>query len=273
MVADAQRPAAGAEAAHARFRAALDEIRATGTKGAAVQAFLDGLPRAGGLYVVEGDMLMSETEVVQTYLTRLVAQGNLQPGPELKINLLPSGTVDRYDARHRLLPYAIDRRTFNNQSQFDSVVTYMASATSAWQRACPACGLSFRHISTQDAAPSPRSLNFIVRNFDARGEYIAASFFPHDAPDRRFLNIDPSYYSTTFDKIGVLRHELGHVLGYRHEHIAGIPGCYREDSGWRPLTPYDSRSVMHYFCGGGGTMTLELTATDISGHRLAYKLR
>jgi len=45
---------------------------------------------------------------------------------------------------------------------------------------------------------------------------------------------------------GVFRHELGHVLGLRHEHIRA-PGTFcTEDSSWRGVTAYDSASVMHY---------------------------
>jgi len=271
--ATAQR-AVDAETIRVRYTEALEEIKATGSRGPAVDAFLKSLPRADGLFVVEGDMLMSEAEVIQSYLTTQVAQGQVPPGPELKMNLLPSGELDRYDAKHRTLSYAIARRTFNNQSQFETVLKYFSAATAAWERACPQCGIRFRHVAASDLEPSMRQVNFIVRNFDAKGEYVAASFFPHDAPARRFLNLDPSYYSTTFDKVGVLRHELGHVLGYRHEHIDGIPGCYREpDRHWTALTPYDSKSVMHYFCGGGGSMALLLTSTDIIGHVAVYKLR
>lgn len=261
-----------ASAAQQRQQAAVDEIGRTGTQGPAVRAFLEGLPKAEGLYVIEGDILMTEQEVVQRYLTARVADGKLKPGPELKINMLPSGAVDRYDGTHRTLTYALDRRTFADDASFRAVGRNVALATIAWEKACPACRVSFRRVKAHDTAPTHALVNFIVRNVDAGGNYIAASFFPHDAPDRRYLNIDASYYSTTFDKVGVIRHELGHVLGYRHEHIAGVPGCYMEDSNWKPLTSYDSKSVMHYFCGGGGSLELKLTPTDIAGHRIAYKL-
>jgi hypothetical protein len=265
-------PSERATAAQQRQQAAVDEIRRTGTQGPAVRAFIEGLPKADGLYVIEGDILMTEQEVVQRYLTARVADGKLKPGPELKINLLPSGALDRYDAAHRTLTYAVDRRTFADDASFQAVGRNVAIATTAWEKACPTCGVKFRRVKAHDAAPTHALVNFIVRNVDAHGNYIAAAFFPHDAPDRRFLNLDPSYFSTTFDKVGVIRHELGHVLGYRHEHIAGIPGCYTEDSNWKPLTAYDSKSVMHYFCGGGGSLELKLTPTDIAGHRIAYKL-
>lgn len=262
----------GARAAGQRQQAAIDELRQTGTQGPAVRAFLESLPKADGLYVVEGDILMTEQEVVQRYLAARLAAGTLKPGPELKINVLPSGALDRYDRTHRTLTYALDRRTFADEGSFQAVGHNVALATKAWEDACPSCAVSFRRVKAYDAAPTHAVVNFIVRNVDAGGSYIAASFFPHDPPDRRFLNLDRSYYSTTFDKVGVIRHELGHVLGYRHEHIAGIPGCYVEDSNWKPLTEYDRKSVMHYFCGGGGSLDLLLTPTDISGHRLAYKL-
>ena len=264
---------ATASAAEQRYGAALDEFRSTGSAGPAVKAFLGGLPRVDGMYVIEGDMLMTEDEIAQRYLAPQVAAAALPQGPELKINVLPNGSIDRYDPTERTLTYAVARGSFADPSRYQEVVANLGLATRRWERACPKCKVKFTHVQTLDAAPTTAQVNFVARAFDSHGQYIAASFFPHDAPVRRFLNIDPSYFSTTFDHVGVLRHELGHVLGYRHEHIAGIPGCYVEDSQWLPLTKYDSRSVMHYFCGGGGSLALDLTPTDIKGHRIAYTVK
>jgi hypothetical protein len=71
---------------------------------------------------------------------------------------------------------------------------------------------------------------------------------------------------------GVLRHELGHVLGFRHEHTRSTAsGCY-EDGNWRALTStYDRYSVMHYpQCNGLQTGDLVLTSLDKSGARSLY---
>src|SRR5262249_39230703 len=126
------------------------------------------------------------------------------------------------------------------------------------------------HLDQFDANPSLNDVLFVVRRYDSGGTYIAAAFFPNEGQSRRFLNVDPSYFTTTFDRVGVFRHELGHVLGYRHEHIRDVPGCYREENQGRPLTDYDPDSVMHYFCGGGGSLQLTLTDLDRTGHRTLY---
>ncbi|UTW61819.1 hypothetical protein KFE98_17670 [bacterium SCSIO 12741] len=70
-----------------------------------------------------------------------------------------------------------------------------------------------------------------------------------------------------------MRHELGHVLGFRHEHIrSGAPAkCPNENtSGTINLTQYDPRSVMHYFCGQVGSKDLSFTDVDVRGAQKVY---
>lgn len=70
----------------------------------------------------------------------------------------------------------------------------------------------------------------------------------------------------------MLRHELGHVLGFCHEHIlSGTPADCPGDAEEVPLFPfgaYDPKSVMHYFCGGVGNPRLTFTARDKRGAQL-----
>jgi hypothetical protein len=71
---------------------------------------------------------------------------------------------------------------------------------------------------------------------------------------------------------GVFRHELGHVLGLRHEHIRA-PGTWcTEDTSWRAVTAYDSNSVMHYpWCPGATNVgDLFITASDAAGVKALY---
>ena len=116
-----------------------------------------------------------------------------------------------------------------------------------------------------------------MRFLDVNGQFIASAFFPNDPPDRRRILIDPSYFDPQlgFDQVGVLRHELGHVLGFRHEHIrsGAPPDCPDEDvTGTLDLTQYDPKSVMHYFCGDLGSKTLEITDVDRIGAQRVYGL-
>ena len=61
------------------------------------------------------------------------------------------------------------------------------------------------------------------------------------------------------------------MLGYRHEHTRNVNGCFFEDNNWVAVTGYDSKSVMHYLCGGAGDASLELTTDDKSGHQCVYR--
>ena len=116
-----------------------------------------------------------------------------------------------------------------------------------------------------------------MRKIDSGGRFIAAAFFPNDPPARRRVLIDPSFFDPDlqFDPVGGLRHELGHVLGFRHEHIrsGAPPACPQEDTfDTVDLTQYDPQSVMHYFCGGVGSPDLAITEVDRKGAQRVYGL-
>jgi hypothetical protein len=112
-------------------------------------------------------------------------------------------------------------------------------------------------------------------------DFIAASFFPDDPGSRRWVDINvvgnQSFFQVPaagYDQVGVLRHEFGHILGFRHEHIrleAPI-SCHGDESmaGAEPLTQYDPHSVMHYFCGGAGTKKLQFTDLDKRAASVIY---
>src|SRR5262249_54077345 len=96
---------------------------------------------------------------------------------------------------------------------------------------------------------------------------------------RRHLLVGKPYATTTFDKVGVLRHELGHVLGFRHEHIRSeAPAVCQtgEQIGFAyKATNYDPQSVMHYFCGDGSPVDeerkkLKISDLDKKGAQLLY---
>lgn len=258
--------------ARSKALAAYEQALADPSDEAAFEAYLAILPKVGERYVVEGDLRLTEEEVQRYLLARASAPQPVGSGAELLVALAPNGQPSFWRAqKDRLLTYAVSRDSFPNEAQYEQVVDAMAKATADWETICPTCGIDFQHVPGDDAAPSLDRVRFIVEFIDAGGDFIAAAFFPHDPRSEHRVVIDPSYFTESgFDPVGVLRHELGHTLGYRHEHTRGTPGCFFEDTNWKPLTPYDPHSVMHYFCGGAGSLALEISNVDEDGHRELY---
>lgn len=239
-------------------------------------------------YIAEGDTLLDEDQMMLYAQQRQKAEEAFRAtaiidrmglgvtqlsdfGSRGLLGITQNGRIVRW-APGTTLTYRVARDSFTSQAKYDTVVEHMKLATDEWMATC---GVAFKHLVASDTVPGtvPGGALFVVREFNAGGQFIAAAFFPNDPVNRRRVLIDPSYYSTNFDKTGVLRHELGHVLGFRHEHIrsgapAECPGESTDDT--IDLTQYDPKSVMHYFCGGLGSRELRITERDLEGSQIVY---
>ena len=235
---------------------------------------------------VEGDLLLDEDElfvyIQQQAARRQQRQAAEQAGfRETKITsseapsaalvgMVQDGKIVRW-APGTVLTYCVLAKTFNSRKEYEEVAANMQRATQDWVETC---GVEFEYRKDLDDSDTMRpDATFPVRQIDSNGAFIAAAFFPTDPVSRRRVLIDPSYFSTGFDRVGVLRHELGHVLGFRHEHIRSLapPVCPNEDlTGTVDLSDYDPQSVMHYFCGGVGSRDLAITNVDRTGSQRVY---
>ncbi len=224
-----------------------------------------------GEFIADGDTLFVDEAELRAFYASNVAVAPPDVRSENLTIMTAKGVDVKWSTRQRKnLTYCVST-TFGKQHP--DVVAAMEDAASAWE---DVAGLAFHHDATLDpkCTASTKEVVFDVNPVNAHGDYLARAFFPNTTRASRNVRIDPSAFATSgkLTLTGILRHELGHTIGFRHEHTRPEAGgkCF-EDRNWRGLTPYDAASVMHYpQCNGSGDWSLELTERDARGAALAY---
>ena len=228
------------------------------------------------IYVVDGDIAVSAVELRQWYDRYVHARrGTEAPygstGRRATVNVV-GGQDDLWSTSQAgNLTYCI---TNNFGSDKQRMINEMAQATADLE----AVGnFNFVYDSSQDGNCTGSNPNvvFAVRPWSSGG---ACAFFPSGGGcvartvviDIDDLDNNPAYGNVT--TLGVLRHELGHALGLRHEHIRAFPPDCTEGGAFRSVTAYDSDSMMHYPWCGGATNNGDLIVTplDAEGLGLLY---
>jgi hypothetical protein len=215
-----------------------------------------------GIYIVDGDIPIATLPELERFYAEHVQHGDLavyhSGGQDVKWS----------DSQKLNLTYCVST---GFGSRYSEVVSAMSSATGAWESAA---NVNFVHLSQYDSSCSGSQTAVV---FDVRpvhsGQYLARAFFPNSSRSQRNILVDDTafLYGNSPSVTGVLRHELGHTIGFRHEHTRPEAGVCFEDNQWRALTDYDSGSVMHYpQCNGTGNWSLTLTSKDKSGAAALY---
>ncbi|MGH8606428.1 MAG: matrixin family metalloprotease [Gammaproteobacteria bacterium] len=232
-------------------------------------------PFAGGKYIVNGDTpILNEKQLQEFFDTQVKKKPQSQPTERMRELIVHQiGGLDAVwnSMKKRQLSYCVSQ---GFGARHAKVVSAMEAAGRAWEGVAD---IGYIHIAQEDDNCTPANTNvaFDVRPVDVNGQYLARAFFPNEPRGDSNVLIDNSAFeldpSEKLNLTGILRHELGHTLGFRHEHTRPSSGPCFEDANWRPLTNYDPFSVMHYpQCEGRGDWSLTLTTQDKNGAACLY---
>jgi len=179
-------------------------------------------------------------------------------------------TVERNYKSERTVwgPKRRENLTWKNKTQFTD--GDLIAAMNYWQKAC---GVKFEPIKDDATEPFFTFVNATEKQeTDSKGTVVAMSFFPGDGNPRQVTVF--KVFATQDNKTAILAHELGHLLGFRHEHI-WTHLTNEEIGNAELLTTYDPDSIMHYqklWDDQKAKQTTQLSHLDIIGSQIIYGL-
>jgi hypothetical protein len=180
------------------------------------------------------------------------------------------GTMIKWDeASKNALRYYVDGTTFPGAETIAATQTAIRSAADEWEMAC---AVTFVEVFEKD---DPQ-LKFTVVYDDAYlklKSVIALAFLPNFILAKRLLRVGEMFFSGAngYGQVGTMRHELGHVLGFAHEHERPEALASVDTKKRIVITDFDPLSVMAYpHLLGLPCAELQLSARDKLGAGFVY---
>ena len=222
----------------------------------------------GGVYVVNGDEPEGSMGGLRQFYDSMVAGPRHVDEDSLIVNRV-NGQDDKWSATQAVnLTYCVSTKF---GSDYTRVVQAMAAGLGQWEAA--SSKVNYTHLSQYDSSCTTRNSSVVFSVEPTKTQqYIARAFFPSTSKSSRniLVNATSLYNSGSWTPSNIMAHELGHTLGFRHEHTRPEAGTCFEDNNWRALTPYDSASIMHYPQCNGTSDDLSMTDQDRAGVRALY---
>lgn len=216
-------------------------------------------PWEGGHYIVDGDRAIADDKSLYEFW-----EGLQQGGLIINKN---GSQDDRWNDTQKLnITYCISNNFGSNKTR---MVNAMTAAAGGWESRA---NVNFVYVPEQDTNCTRTNTSVVFNVGQVSGQpYLARAFFPANGRSSREVLVDTSSFGNTgWPLENILGHELGHTLGFRHEHTRPEAGTCFEDNSWRPLTTYDSASIMHYPQCNGSSQNLNWTTKDAQGASAVY---
>ncbi len=223
-----------------------------------------------GQYIVNGDEAIADTGSLRQYFDSMTA--DRKTGHQLEEGLIVNtvqGRDDKWSASQALnLTYCVSNKFGTAKT---NIVNAMNTGAGLWESA--SSKVNFIYVPSADSNCTVRN-NAVLFSVEPTNttQYIARAFFP-SSPDRNrnvLVNAASLMNAGSWTPGNIMGHELGHTLGFRHEHTRPEAGTCFEDNNWRALTPYYSASIMHYPQCNGSSDDLSMTASDRAGVQALY---
>ena len=174
------------------------------------------------------------------------------------------------------LKYAIDFSSFQgNNDEYHQIQDEFYQAREDWENLC---GVSFFYRPEMDERIEngvvPEETFFIIERSQTNYKgFFASAFYPFSHRQNRRIILYPKFFEFSCKRrLGILRHEIGHILGFAHEQKRSYKDCEQDGSSaedndlmatdYIAFGPYDSLSIMHYNCDGEGPDNNEFSAQD-----------